>query len=189
MLKINWLPYNVLFAVNVVSFYFCVHPSCVCLSLSVDASARNGTTTLLCKYVYCMCNDNIAYGPAPSSAVARPVAPSSQRIIVETITMTTVTERRIVGGITDNRKINLTASQTPSTTTSDGQTTNANAHSIPGEEEAPALPPKESHAAKAMMMNADPPPDPGSLSGILKGGKLWKSETVSGQDQMYRKNK
>lgn len=96
-------------------------------------------------------------------------APASQRIIVETITMTTVTERRIVGGITDNR-INITASQTPS----EGPAANAAI-----EEEAPALPPKESHAAKALlMMNAEPPPDPASLSGILKGGKLWKSETV-----------
>lgn len=98
-------------------------------------------------------------------------APASQRIIVETITMTTVTERRIVGGITDNR-INITASQTPS----EGPAANAD---TAVEEEAPALPPKESHAAKALlMMNAEPPPDPASLSGILKGGKLWKSETV-----------
>lgn len=74
-----------------------------------------------------------------------------------------------MGGITDNR-INITASQT----TSEGPAANAAI-----EEEAPALPPKESHAAKALlMMNAEPPPDPASLSGILKGGKLWKSETV-----------
>lgn len=90
--------------------------------------------------------------------------------------MTTVTERRIVGGITDNR-INITASQTQGATNTEGP---ASAVDEEEEEEAPALPPKESHAAKALlMMNADPPPDPGSLSGILKGGKLWKSETVS----------
>ena len=105
-----------------------------------------------------------------------PAPPNSQRIIVETITMTTVTERRIVGGITDNR-INLTASQTPSADVSLPTPAPVEAEE---EEEAPALPPKESHAAKALlsMANAEPPPDPGSLSGILKGGKLWKSETV-----------
>lgn len=82
-----------------------------------------------------------------------------------------------MGGITDNR-INITASQTQgATTNTEGP---ASAVDEEEEEEAPALPPKESHAAKALlMMNADPPPDPGSLSGILKGGKLWKSETVS----------
>lgn len=114
--------------------------------------------------------------------------PSSQRIIVETITMTTVTERRIVGGITDNRITNITASQTPTTadgqaasTTAAGATTAAATAASVQEEEAPALPPKESHAAKAMLMNAEPPPDPASLAGILKGGKMWKSETVSGR--------
>lgn len=92
--------------------------------------------------------------------------------------MTTVTESRIVGGITDNR-INITASQT---TPSDGAANPAatTTTTTTTEEEAPALPPKESHAAKAMqMLNAEPPPDPASLSGILKGGKLWKSEGVS----------
>lgn len=97
-----------------------------------------------------------------------------QRIIVETITTTTVTER-IMGGITDNR-INITASQIPQQHESQ---TDESAAADAYEEEAPALPPKESHAAKAaMLMNPEPPP--GSLPpSILKGGKLWKSEMVS----------
>lgn len=129
--------------------------------------------------------------PASDSAVSvLPVpvlvpAPSQQqRIIVETITMTTVTERRIV---TDNR-INITAPQTQgAATAAEGGnaatpagivTSTTTPVTAQEEEEAPALPPKESHARA--LMNAEPPPDPSSLSGILKGGKLWKSETVSG---------
>lgn len=98
--------------------------------------------------------------------------------------MTTVTERRIVGGLTDNRITNITASHPlPSADAGGGGGGASTATASAAEEEAPALPPKESHAAKAMlmMMHAEPPPDPGSLAGILKGGKMWKSETVRGR--------
>lgn len=116
----------------------------------------------------------------PSAALTRPVlvTAAASSIIVETITMTTVTERCIVGGITDNRINNITALQTQglggSSSSLSAETTDVH------EEEAPALPPKESHARA--LQNADqqlPAPDPSSLAGILKGGKLWKTETVS----------
>lgn len=98
-----------------------------------------------------------------------PTIVPSQRIIVETITTTMVTERRILGGITDNR-INITATHANNPASSTAPVTSE-------EEEAPALPPKENQ--NRTLQTAEQPPDSSSLAGILKGGKLWKSETVS----------
>lgn len=115
----------------------------------------------------------------PSAVLSTPIpvlVPAASSIIVETITMTTVMERRIVSGVTDNR-INITAPQTQSIgepSASDlGATPVSAATTDVDEEEAPALPPKESHARG--LQNSEQQP-----TGILKGGKLWKTETVSG---------
>lgn len=78
----------------------------------------------------------------------------NQRYVVETITMTTVTERRIVRESTEEttiKNVGTAASSTPATA------------DVTPNDRKPPIP-------------AKPENIPAQISGILKGGKLWKNE-------------
>ncbi|XP_037828755.1 uncharacterized protein LOC119616463 isoform X2 [Lucilia sericata] len=112
---------------------------------------------------------------------------NNQRYVVETITMTTTTvsERRIVREATEDLAANATASPAATAT--------ANALSAGGDSDLlpPALPAKPG-AASINNDSSDsekPPPIPPKesspttqISGILKGGKLWKQDSISQSD-------
>lgn len=96
--------------------------------------------------------------------------PKSQRYVVETITMTTVTERRVLHEETNTTNsiiIAPTAAATVATTDKpdDAQKTTITAGNEP----------------RSTYLNSDISLKPTSISaqitGILKGGKLWKNET------------
>lgn len=101
----------------------------------------------------------------------------NQRFFVETITMTTVTERRIVreatedvtgtgggagaAGALDPTMVPPALPAKPNSMTATGSGNSENFD----EEKPPPIPPKES--------------SPTQISGILKGGKLWKQDSIT----------
>lgn len=92
----------------------------------------------------------------------------SQRYVVETITMTTVTERRVLTEETNTTNsiiIAPTAATATETKTDDAQKSTAGTN--------------EPHST---YLNSDISLKPTSISaqitGILKGGKLWKNDTA-----------
>lgn len=103
---------------------------------------------------------------------------SNQRYVVETITMTTVTERRIV---TDTA--NATAPSGPPPVpvkTSSLRKTASNSSNEPETTSA-----SENHSTSTYLNSTASSDSSGGnsissqISGILKGGKLWKNEQVS----------
>lgn len=108
----------------------------------------------------------------------------SRRYVVETITMTTVTERRVLHEETNaTNSINIASTAiapTPATT--------AVPTSQPTNKTASADPPKvtitntNDNENRGTYLNSDISLKPTSISaqitGILKGGKLWKNDLV-----------
>ncbi|XP_046801426.1 uncharacterized protein LOC111688804 isoform X3 [Lucilia cuprina] len=99
---------------------------------------------------------------------------NNQRYLVETITMTTTTvsERRIVREATEDLAANATASPTATASAANALPAKPGAASINNDssdsEKPPPIPPKESSPTT-------------QISGILKGGKLWKQDSISQQ--------
>lgn len=98
----------------------------------------------------------------------------SQRYVVETITMTTVTERRVLTEETNTTNSIIIASTAPTTATV--QTTEKTADGIQKSTITAGNEPRSTY------LNSDISLKPTSISaqitGILKGGKLWKNETA-----------
>lgn len=142
--------------------------------------------------------------PLPLQQQQQQQPPPPQSYYVETITMTTVTERHFVSApalLTDNGiKIPANATTTGPVAPSPAAPTHAAAASSSStiteadqassllDQTPPALPAKESASRMGMtgglpaattvatLLGNEPIPDPNTISGILKGGKLWKSE-------------
>lgn len=98
----------------------------------------------------------------------------SQRYVVETITMTTVTERRVLTEETNttNSIIIAPTAATATDKTDDVQKSTAG-----------------TNEPRSTYLNSDISLKPTSISaqitGILKGGKLWKNDTAQVIDQSY----
>lgn len=116
------------------------------------------------------------------------VAQTNQRYIVETITMTTVTEHRIIHEATD---ITSSSSSSLTSNATSGNTTNSSVTPAGVPAAASKLGQSlnsSSDASAAEKLKIDVP-NPAKLStaqaisGILKGGKLWKSEQQHQQQQ------
>lgn len=99
-----------------------------------------------------------------------PKNPMSQRFVVETITMTTVTERRVL-----HEETNTTNSIIIAPTAATIQTTDK-----PDDVQKSTI--TAGNESRSTYLNSDISLKPTSISaqitGILKGGKLWKNETV-----------
>lgn len=99
-----------------------------------------------------------------------PKNPMSQRYVVETITMTTVTERRVLHEETNTTNSIIIAPTAAPVQTTDKSDDVQKATITAGNE-------------KSTYLNSDISLKPTSISaqitGILKGGKLWKNETVN----------
>lgn len=118
------------------------------------------------------------------------VAQTNQRYIVETITMTTVTEHRIIHEATD---ITSSSSSSLTSNTTSGNTTTSSVAPTGVPAAASKLGQSlnsSSDASAAEKLKIDVP-NPTKLStaqaisGILKGGKLWKSEQQHQQQQLH----
>ncbi|XP_053691183.1 uncharacterized protein LOC128739710 [Sabethes cyaneus] len=156
-------------------------------------------------------------GSAPSAGGTLPVQPSPQRYIVETITMTTVTERRIIQKTqTDTEPpppppptttaaasiaiVTVTSSnETGSTAVPASAAHTGSSNSLSNNNDLRAMQQKSATAktgpadqSSALANNHyelgkhKPLSTAQAISGILKGGKLWKNEQQQQQQQQHQ---
>lgn len=180
---------------------------CVCVHADIRANVTVIFITLLCMYVNCNMAPHVCVvknrrdSSKNKNKFITVQKTNNQRYVVETITMTTTTvsERRIVREATEDLAANATG-PAATTTSSTIATVTASASVLgsattafsAGGGESDLMPPALPAKPGATSISSDlsdaerPPPIPPKenspttqISGILKGGKLWKQDSIS----------
>lgn len=134
----------------------------------------------------------LAYKATPPQLPIKGTPLVSQRYVVETITMTTVTERRVVREATTDTLTTLNTNantksvpaapsltETPALANAQPMAPNTKTTAAPDDGHAPISHPGIDRSAYLNSTAAKLPANlstAAQISGILKGGKLWKSE-------------